>query len=653
MGRKKVNPVSAILSSWSAVAFIVVIIVATVWTMVDDGESGGKSHKCVSDTMTAEVSVDGSLHVVDSRTYNFTGSWTLTADDLEAPANGETIVNGVSVTDANGVTTTLEEVPFQTSWRTAGGPPSGHYAVDTARETIYAFSSTTDADKTFTFDYTYTNAVNQYQDVDILYWQFVAKGWDVDTNNAKLTLTLPVPAGQSVTGGENVYAFGHGSLGGDVVFNDNGTITFDVPKVEKGTFAELRVAFPRDWTPSIDPVQVNGSEGLQSMLAEEKKWQDEAAAKRLQMAMMIYIPFGVSALCLIVAIVLFLRYGKEYKPQTPLDYWRDVPEKGAHPAVIGRLWRWNKEDANDITATLMHLSNMGVVRIERQEVLKDRKILPDKMEAVYHLILDPDKRDALSLEEIDRKVLSLIFDKVGRHELDVSLSDLEKYAKKNAESYVSSVENWNLAVDKEVEKHDFFEKKGNSLRGAFLAAALILPCVGFGLSMLLENLWPLFGLIPGAVILLVFSHFMPRRSREAVEIHERCEALKRWFKDFTALDQAVPTDAKVWGELLVYAYIFGVADEVVENLNRVAPQIWQDSTFSGSLLWYYNPYGPIHTSAAGQDFFGKAFENTFQSAKAAVTAAQSSSGGGGFGGGGGFSGGGGGGFGGGGGGFSR
>ena len=168
-----------------------------------------------------------------------------------------------------------------------------------------------------------------------------------------------------------------------------------------------------------------------------------------------------------------------------------------------------------------------------------------------------------------------------------------------------------------------------------------------------ENFMPLIGLVPGALILLVFAHFMPRRSLEAVEIQARCDALKRWFKDFTALDEAVPTDAKVWGELLVYAYIFGVADQVVGDLNRVAPDIWNDDVFVGSMLWYYNPYMAMHAGAASAGFFGDAFENTMNSAQSVISAAKGGGGNGSFGGGGGFSMGGGGGFGGMGGGFSR
>ena len=36
-----------------------------------------------------------------------------------------------------------------------------------------------------------------------------------------------------------------------------------------------------------------------------------------------------------------------------------------HPAVIGRLWRWDRESQDDFTATLMHLSHSGAIRIDR------------------------------------------------------------------------------------------------------------------------------------------------------------------------------------------------------------------------------------------------------------------------------------------------
>lgn len=623
-------------------------------TFASASAHASKSHACTSDTINATVGEDGSLHVVDARTYDFEGRYTLTAAVLDPPPGGGVIVNGVSVIDANGVSSTLTEVPFQGSWRTAGGPPSGYYAFDVIENTVYAFSTTEDEKKTFVFDFTYTNAITRYDDVSVLYWQFVAPNWDVDTEDVGAFVHLPVPAGQSIAGGENVYAFGHGNVNGTVTFTDNGAIEFTVPRVREGSFAEMRVAFPASWTPAVLSSQTRAYDGLPQVLEEEKAWEHQMQVQRIIDVLMLVIPLCVSLACLIVAIVLFLRYGREHKPRFTDEYWRDVPDKGTNPAVIGRLVRWNKPDANDLTVVLMHLSNLGVVSITRETSVEERKVLGDKEHVTYRLGINPEKRAKADYDAIDVKALDLVFDKIGVQYGSVTLADIEAYAKDHAESYVNSMQMWQGAISAEVDRRGFFEKAGERCKRAFQIAAIVLLVLGAFVSITIENFMPLIGLVPGIIILLVFAHFMTRRSQEAVDILARCRALKRWFKDFTALDEAVPTDAKVWGELLVYAYLFGVADQVVNDLNRVAPDIWESDVFVGSMLWYYNPYMAMHLGAASAAFFGNAFENTMHSAQNVIAAAKGGGGGSGsFGGGGGFSMGGGGGFGGGGGGFSR
>lgn len=642
----------------STIFFIAMFLIVAAFSLDLFPNFDEKKHECTADTIQASVQQDGSLHVVDARSYHFTGTYSLTAAVLDPPSGGSAVVNGVSVTDASGATTALTEVPFQASWRTSGGPPSGNYAVDTQKNTIYAFSTTTNADKTFTFDYSYTNAITQYSDVDVLYWQFIGKKWDVDTNKITATLTLPVPQGETVKGAQNVYAFGHGDLGGDVAFNENGTIAFTVPKVKSGDFAEMRVAFPTSWTPNISSDKISSGEGLPTIMQEEESWQKEANAKRLQSALMLIIPICISVGLIIWALIMFLKYGKEHKPQFTGEYWRDVPEKGMHPTVAARIWRWNKEDANDITATLMHLSNLGIVSIESEEYTRDRKLLPDKLETTYRLKLHKKRLSnaEAELSKIDAGAVKFIFGKVGYNEESITLNQIEQYADTHAESFVNGVNNWQATIGREVNDRQFFEAKGDHLKGVLRGVALAVAAIGFIISFYTANFAIILGLLPGVIGLFIFSHFMTRRSVDAVEIQARCEGLKRWLEDFTALDEAIPTDARVWGEFLVYAYIFGITEKVVENLNRTIPDIWNDGYFTYSMLWYYSPYRAYGGAASSGDFFGRAFENTFDSARNAVQAASSAGGGGGgfsFGGGGGFSGGGGGGFGGGGGGFSR
>lgn len=659
MGRKKHKMTRGrILTAIVVVAVLAFIAVGIFSDELPGGSSGGstKSHECISDTVDASVAEDGSLHVVDAREYQFTGTYSLTAAILDPPESGAAVVNGVSVIDADGTRASLTEVPFDTLWRTTGGPGNGYYSYDSEKKTLYAFSKTSNATKTFVFDYTYTNAIDRYDDCSVLYWQFIPKGWDVDTNNVNATLTLPVPSGQAVSGGGNVIAYGHGDLSGDVAFNADGTISFTIPRVKSGTFAEMRVAFPPSWTPSVSSAKTHASSQWDSIMQEEAGWQREAQMKRIASALLLVVPLLLSVAMVVASIVMFRRHGKEHKPEFQGEYWRDVPAKGVHPAVVGRIWRWNEEDPNDLIVTMMHLGNQHVVSIDAEQSVRQRKILGDKVETTYRLTYHEDK--AADLERIDYKALDAMFKHFSGDTF--TLSELQEYAKEHAEEFMDGVKRWESAVDDEVGKRGYFELEGERYKSVMQFVSVGIAVLAAVLSVVLENFAPLLGLLPGCAVMFAFSFFMPRRSRDAVEIHARCEALKKWFEDFTALDKAVPTDAKVWGELMVYAYLFGVSDRVAEQLSQINPNIWDDAAFASTVYWYHAPYS-YAAGAAGVstgDFFHDAFDNTFASAQAAIDAATAKdlasdvfSGGGG--GGGGFSGGGGGGFGGGGGGFSR
>ncbi len=122
-------------------------------------------------------------------------------------------------------------------------------------------------------------------------------------------------------------------------------------------------------------------------------------------------------------------------------------------------------------------------------------------------------------------------------------------------------------------------------------------------------------------------------------MHARCAALRNWLTDFSNLKEAIPTDVKVWDHFLVFAVVFGVADQVIRQLQVVLPEIVENPAFVPVYMWIMPGYvgGPTPMQS-----MTRTFNTTVQ------TAASSNSSGGGFGGG--FSGGGGGGFGGGGGG---
>ena len=57
----------------------------------------------------------------------------------------------------------------------------------------------------------------------------------------------------------------------------------------------------------------------------------------------------------------------------------------------------------------------------------------------------------------------------------------------------------------------------------------------------------------------------------------KAKGLKRWLEDFTLLDERPPTDVKVWGEFMVYATVFGIADKVQKELDGLELSLFDDS----------------------------------------------------------------------------
>ncbi|MBR3234153.1 MAG: DUF2207 domain-containing protein, partial [Atopobiaceae bacterium] len=78
---------------------------------------------------------------------------------------------------------------------------------------------------------------------------------------------------------------------------------------------------------------------------------------------------------------------------------------------------------------------------------------------------------------------------------------------------------------------------------------------------------------------------LPKRSPEAVEINAKLDALRRWLKDFTKLEEAVPNDVILWNRLLIMAVVLGVSDKVIEQLKLALPAVAWSAAMASSMMW--------------------------------------------------------------------
>ena len=133
----------------------------------------------------------------------------------------------------------------------------------------------------------------------------------------------------------------------------------------------------------------------------------------------------------------------------------------------------------------------------------------------------------------------------------------------------------------------------------------------------------------------VFKHNVYMIDDSMMEEAEHMGGLKKFLKEFSVIKEREPIEVNLWQEYLMYAQIFGIADEVASQFKKLYPEIIQDMERVG---YSYNDVVFIHSISS----------DGIKSANSARAKAESySSGGGGFssggGGGGSFGGGGGGG----------
>ena len=553
----------------------------------------------------------------------------------------------------DGSTVDLQSVPFQSSWRDEGGPGTASYSFDEAKNTLYVFFSASDETMVVTIDYTIIDGVQAFQDVAEVYWQYVGAQWAEASSDVSMTLTLPVPAGEKVVPGENVRAWGHGPLDGTVTVNDDGTVSYYVPKVNAGQFAEARVVFPVSWLTDLGASagQTHRDEShLDTVLVEEQNSADEANRQRV-LSLAFVIACGVACVLLLAwALRSYFRYGKEHVPDFTDEYWRDVPDPTVPPAVIGRLWRWDHESPDDFTATLMHLAHNGAVRIDKGSYADPKGRLVDD----YYLTRVPAVADTVA-DPIDRVALDLLFRDIAGGLDALWFGTIQEYGKEHPQEFVDKMSDWQGVVSAETNRQDFFELRSKRLQTRMMAAAAIVVVVGIGTFFVTQNFIPLLFMVPTAIALGVIANYMPRRTVRGNNLVAKCKALRNWLRDFSSLDERPPTDVKVWGEFMVYAYLFGIAEQVIKELRVRVPELFQDegASYGMSYVPWWFWYAPGYGASGGvmpsvSDLMQTSVANTVSTAQAALSGASGNfSSGGGFGGG--FSGGGGGGFGGGGG----
>lgn len=598
----------------------------------------------------ATVEADGSLTVVEGRQFDFDDDINGVYWDINTGTNQQGGTAGVDVLSVEEDDAAFSRVDY------ANKGDSGVYTVEQSDGgvKIKVFSPHESGDSAiFYVSYTMTGAVMNWADTAELYWKFVGDGWSANSDDVEMEVYFADGAiGTPASKGDNFRAWGHGPLTGDVSIDaDEPMVTYTIPCVHEGEFAEARIAFPSDWVPGLS---ASSEERMPTILSEEKTWAEEANARRARARMIANTLAAVSVVAAVtftgVIVVLKLRRRKP-KPLFQDEYFRDVPSAD-HPAVLSALMSWNEVPDQAYIATLMKLTDDRVIKLEEATVAKAKKGLlgREKEEQTYSVTVSDAGWKSVKKGSVDRAVLKVFFAGVKPDEngdRSRTFDELQHYVKQHATPVGDKLEDYQNTVKGELADREYVASDGIVAMVFGLVLGILIAFIPVGSIFFTDgaqaNIIAAIVSVPivlvGIGVSLTFRRFTP----EGAEVAVRCKALKHWLEDFTRLKEAVPGDLVLWNKLLVMGVALGVSKEVLRQLaEAVPPEVREADGFYDNYpcyWWYYHHYGtesPLDS-----------FNDVYHESISAVASSSDSSGGGG---GGGFSGGGGGGAGGGGGG---
>ena len=321
--------------------------------------------------------------------------------------------------------------------------------------------------------------------------------------------------------------------------------------------------------------------------------------------------FGSISILYMIAMVIYiyyiyLKYDKELKVNH-IEYFRDIPNDYG-PACVDYLFK-RKIDNHSFSATLLNLISDKVISYE--------KIDKKNYKLTYH-------DNVRTLFEEEEKLITWIFK--GKEDGKETTLDTFKKQAKTYSTFLSDYERFKTYALKHARSLNFYEVqnlKGIPLLASLLGIILGMLCIYFEVGLLF-----IIYFIVGIASLIYFVSIQ-KKTKFGREEYEKWNALKRFLKDFGKFDTKDLPDMILWQKFLVYAYVFGCADEL-EKTMKIKVAEMGDVPMTG---YYYDP--TFTDMLIFSHIMNRTINSSFSSAYSARSAASSGnySSGGGFGGG--------------------
>jgi len=543
-----------------AIAAVLVAPIALIAFFAANAPGSSKDYRFPRVLIDATVHPDGSLELVERRTWAFEGQFSFITYTVDWPSE---LIEGFTVTEEGQAVLTQPVPTFD------------------GIEATWTFSAR-DEPRTFRIHYLARCAVDVSADAAHLLWQFVGTGHDKVADLVRITVHLPEaakrpparPIGEcgTITGGGElrtrplrdgeVRAWGHGPLAGRVRIPDPQTVELTVRDLQPFTFVEGSILFPPD---SVPFALAEPGPGRARILAEERRLADEANDLRRQHAFesgLVKVLFVAVPLFMVLMVVVARR--RDRVPGVPRHL--QEPPEDVHPVDLAMLWsasRGKLAPKNAYRAQLLHLARTGAIEVQAVGRVSD----PEDFQ--LRLLRKP--------EGIDGEFVEFLFTGDGNEPVPMKgIRDRGTRRERLADWWKKAGRRTKATVTKVVKARGRPERTAVGLVGLGGAAYGWWRSFGFeeggGLFDGLVGL-PAAWLIPvSAVSWLVAARLMPARlPAQLRERVARWAAFRRFLKEFSTFEDAPALAVVIWERYLVYAVALDVADRVEKQVREIIP----------------------------------------------------------------------------------
>ncbi|HWG53489.1 MAG TPA: DUF2207 domain-containing protein [Gemmatimonadaceae bacterium] len=419
--------------------------------------------------------------------------------------------------------------------------------------------------QTYVIHYRLGSGLGFFADHDELYWQATGTNWPVPILAASATVRIaPAAAAASDTAGWSPWCYEGAAQSTSNAqctarFAGRGLYQFTSGRLDPGEGLTFVAAFPK---------------GVIAPPTESEQFAAKAA---------IWWPLGVPVAGFFALLLLWARHGREPDPGSIVPVWN--PPRGLPAGAAGALVN-QRAGMNDIVATVIDMAVRGYLTINEVEpegVLGSLAANSFAAKALHSLgvgttdwnLIRTAKSLPGDLVAYEQRVMDGLF------EDDASarrMSELHNEFYTHLSAIKQGI--YTLLI-----QLGLFRRNPDTTRGWYIASGVVTMILAAFLGIRTSNVVLGVGIGLLAVMLFIFSNFMPAKTAEGArrwrEVKGLEEYIRRAEKHELEMTQAPEKTTELFSTLLPYAIALKVSDIWVKqfgDLLRTAPPTWYAGT---------------------------------------------------------------------------